>query len=144
MLTLTLPALFAYIIASTAALQGSGGIAEEVNGGTLEQAHLSPARPSLLAAGRLAALAAEALIPAMTSFLTALGNEVRKGLLFAWAERLQIALELPFFTIFILLLGPMLGAGHQIAAGHLNWTLNSGRISLLMIAFVQTWARAAA
>lgn len=65
MLTLTLPALFAYIIASTAALQGSGGIAEEVNGGTLEQAHLSPARPSLLEAGRLAALAAEALIPAI-------------------------------------------------------------------------------
>jgi len=72
----------------------------------------------------------------MTSFLTALGNEVRKGLWFAWAERLQISLELPFFTVFILLLGPMLGAGHQIAAGHLSWTLNGGRISLLMIAFV--------
>jgi ABC-2 type transport system permease protein len=72
----------------------------------------------------------------MTGYLTALGNEVRKGLLFAWAERLQIAMELPFFTVFILLLGPMLGAGHQIAAGHLNWTLNSGRISLLLIAFV--------
>jgi ABC-2 type transport system permease protein len=63
-LALTLPALFAYVIASTAALQGSGGIAEEVNGGTLEQAHLSPAPPSLLAAGRLAALAVEGLIPA--------------------------------------------------------------------------------
>ncbi|MGH3293713.1 MAG: hypothetical protein ACRDP7_18080, partial [Trebonia sp.] len=49
-------------------------------------------------------------------FLTALGNEVRKGLLFAWSEKLQIVLELPFFTIMILLLGPMLGAGHQIAA----------------------------
>ena len=32
----------------------------------------------------------------MTRFLTALGNEIRKGLLFAWAERLQIAMELPF------------------------------------------------
>jgi hypothetical protein len=32
----------------------------------------------------------------MTKFLTALGNEVRKGLLFAWSERLQILLELPF------------------------------------------------
>ena len=72
----------------------------------------------------------------MTRFLTALGNEVSKGLLFAWSERLQIALELPFFTVFILLLGPMLGSGRQIAAGHLSWTLNSGRISLLMIAFV--------
>jgi hypothetical protein len=28
--------------------------------------------------------------------------------------------------VFILLLGPMLGAGRQIAAGHLSWTLNSG------------------
>src|SRR5260370_276719 len=74
--------------------------------------------------------------PAMTRFLTALGNEVRKGLLFAWSERLQIALELPFFTVFILLLGPMLGAGRQIAAGHLSWTLSSSRISPLMIAFV--------
>jgi ABC-2 type transport system permease protein len=63
-LALTLPGLSAYALASTAALQGSGGIAEEVNGGTLEQAHLSPARPSLLAAGRLAALAVEGLIPA--------------------------------------------------------------------------------
>jgi ABC-2 type transport system permease protein len=64
-LALTLPGLFALAVASTAALQGSGGIAEEVNGGTLEQAHLSPARPSLLAAGRLAALAVEGLIPAV-------------------------------------------------------------------------------
>jgi len=64
-LALTLPGLFAYVLAATAALQGSGGIAEEVNGGTLEQAHLSPARPSLLAAGRLAALAVEGLIPAV-------------------------------------------------------------------------------
>src|SRR5205814_3155768 len=48
-----------------AALQGSGGVAEEINGGTLEQTHLSPARPSLLAAGRLGALATEGLIPAV-------------------------------------------------------------------------------
>ena len=72
----------------------------------------------------------------MTSFLTALGNEIRKGLLFAWSERLQIVMELPFFTLFILLLGPMLGAGHQIAAGHLTWTLSSRRISLLLLAFL--------
>jgi hypothetical protein len=72
----------------------------------------------------------------MTRFLTALANEVRKGLWFAWSERLQIAMELPFFTVFILLLGPMLGAGHQIAAGHLSWTLDSRRISLLMVAFL--------
>jgi ABC-2 type transport system permease protein len=64
-LALTLPGLFAYVVAAAAALAGSGGIAEEVNGGTLEQVHLSPARPSLLVAGRLAALAAEGLIPAV-------------------------------------------------------------------------------
>jgi ABC-2 type transport system permease protein len=64
-LALTLPALFAYVLASTAALQGSGGIAEEVNGGTLEQSHLSPASPSILVSGRLAALAVEGLIPAL-------------------------------------------------------------------------------
>jgi ABC-2 type transport system permease protein len=74
--------------------------------------------------------------PAATRFLTALGNEIRKGLLFAWSERLQIAMEVPFFTVFILLLGPLLGAGHQIAAGHLSWTLNSYRVSILMVAFL--------
>jgi ABC-2 type transport system permease protein len=63
-LALTLPALFAATIAYTTSVSGAGGIAEEVNGGTLEQAHLSPARPSVLAAGRLAALAVEGLIPA--------------------------------------------------------------------------------
>ena len=84
----------------------------------------------------LTILALRRTVPAMTRFLTALGNEIRKGLLFAWAERLQIAMELPFFALFILLLGPMLGAGHQIAAGHLNWTLNSDRISLIVVALV--------
>jgi ABC-2 type transport system permease protein len=63
-LALTLPALFAVAIAYTTSISGAGGIAEEVNGGTLEQAHLSPARPSALVAGRLAALAVEGLIPA--------------------------------------------------------------------------------
>jgi ABC-2 type transport system permease protein len=65
-LALTLPALIAgYGFASTAALAGAGGVAEEVNSGTLEQAHLSPARPSLLALGRIGALAVEGLIPAV-------------------------------------------------------------------------------
>ena len=74
--------------------------------------------------------------PAAVHFLAALGNEIRKGLLFAWSERLQIAMEVPFFTVFILLLGPLLGAGQQVAAGHLNWTLNSHQISTLMVAFL--------
>jgi ABC-2 type transport system permease protein len=68
-MALTLPALSAYALASTAALQGSGGIAEEVNGGTLEQAHLSPAPPSLLVLGRVAALAVQGLITAAVLML---------------------------------------------------------------------------
>jgi ABC-2 type transport system permease protein len=72
----------------------------------------------------------------MTRFLTALGNEVGKGLRFAWSEKLQIVLELPFFIIMVLLLGPLLGVGHQIAAGRLSWTLNGQRISMLVVAFI--------
>ena len=64
-LAMTLPALFAYAMTSTAALQGIGGIAEEANGGTLEQVHLSPAPPQLIVLGRLSALAVEGLIPAV-------------------------------------------------------------------------------
>jgi ABC-2 type transport system permease protein len=64
LLAATLPAAAAYALAATTATSGSGGIAEEVNGGTLEQSQLTPARPALLVAGRLAALAAEGLIPA--------------------------------------------------------------------------------
>jgi hypothetical protein len=71
-----------------------------------------------------------------TRFLTALANEIGKGLRFAWAEKLQIFLEMPFFIIMVLLLGPLLGAGHQIAAGHLSWTLNNQRVSMLTVAFI--------
>src|SRR5260370_27750411 len=49
-LALTLPGYFAFSLASTAALAGSGGIAEEVNGGTLEQSPPRPARPPPLMA----------------------------------------------------------------------------------------------
>jgi ABC-2 type transport system permease protein len=64
LIALTLPALLAAAVAMNAALAGSGGIAEEINGGTLEQSHLGPARPALLAAGRLASLVAEGLLVA--------------------------------------------------------------------------------
>ncbi len=64
MVAVTLPALVALAAAKNAAIQGSGGIAEEVNGGTLEQAQLSPSRPTLLVLGRLGALATEGLISA--------------------------------------------------------------------------------
>jgi ABC-2 type transport system permease protein len=66
MVALTLPALvLGLAFAAGAALQGAGDIAEEVLGGTLEQSQLSPARPSLLLAGRLAGLASSALVGAV-------------------------------------------------------------------------------
>lgn len=68
--------------------------------------------------------------------LIALGNEVRKGLRFAWAERLQILIELPMFGAFILLLGPLLGQGNQVVGGHEHWSLDSARTSILVVWFV--------
>ncbi|WP_106538492.1 ABC transporter permease [Haloactinopolyspora alba] len=61
----TLPALLAVVLASTAAVQGSGGIAEEIYGGTLEQAQMSPATPQVQILGRIAALAVEGLAGAV-------------------------------------------------------------------------------
>lgn len=60
----TLPGLVAYTLASTAALQGAGGVAEEINGGTMEQVQLSAVPASLLVLGRIGVLALEGLIPA--------------------------------------------------------------------------------
>ncbi|HEY1575366.1 MAG TPA: ABC transporter permease [Pseudonocardiaceae bacterium] len=64
LMALTVPGLLAYVVAGTAALQGSGGIAEEANSGTLEQTQLSPAAQSVHILGRLAALAMEGLLVA--------------------------------------------------------------------------------
>lgn len=72
----------------------------------------------------------------MTPLLVSIGNEIRKGLHIAWSERLQIILELPFFALLIILLGPLLGAGREIVSGHVAWTLQSGRTSLLVLGFV--------
>lgn len=65
LMMLTLPALLAMTIAATAALQGSGGVAEEIYGGTLEQTQLSPASPQVQVLGRIAALAIEGLAGAV-------------------------------------------------------------------------------
>lgn len=72
----------------------------------------------------------------ITPWLVSLGNEIRKGALIAWSERVQILLELPFFALLILLLGPLPGAGKEIATGHVSWSLRSDRTSLLVLAFV--------
>jgi len=61
----TLPAMLAVMVASTAAVEGTAGIAEEINGGTLEQTRLSPASPQLQALGRMTALAIEGLAVAV-------------------------------------------------------------------------------
>lgn len=66
LLAVTLPALLAYALAQTAAMQGSGGIAEEINAGTLAQSQLSPAAPELQVLGRLVALAVEGLVAAVS------------------------------------------------------------------------------
>jgi ABC-2 type transport system permease protein len=60
----TLPALLAVTVAQAVAINGSGGIAEEINGGTLEQTRLSPSPAYLQAIGRMAALAVEGLLAA--------------------------------------------------------------------------------
>lgn len=60
----TVPALAAFVIAAVAAVEGTGGIAEEINGGTLEQTQLSPASPQLQIFARMTALAIEGLAAA--------------------------------------------------------------------------------
>jgi ABC-2 type transport system permease protein len=66
MVAITLPGLvLGWAFAATMAVQGAGDIAEEVLGGTLEQSQLSPARPSLLLAGRLAGVAGQGLAAAV-------------------------------------------------------------------------------
>lgn len=72
----------------------------------------------------------------ITPFVTALGNEVRKGLRFAWSERLQILIELPMFAVFILLLGPLLGQGQQVVTGNVEWSLDSATTSIMVVWFV--------
>lgn len=66
--------------------------------------------------------------------ITAVGNEVSKGLLHAWGERLQILIELPLFLIFFLLIALILGRGQQIASGHLE-RFDSVQVSTLMVGY---------
>ncbi|MPZ00538.1 MAG: ABC transporter permease [Actinophytocola sp.] len=72
----------------------------------------------------------------MTRFLVAIGNEISKGLRFAWSERLQILIELPMFGVFILLLGPLLGAGADIVGGDVAWRLDNHTTSVMLVWFL--------
>lgn len=69
--------------------------------------------------------------------LTAIGNEVTKGLRHAWAERVQILIELPLFASFVLMLGLVLGQGRQVVAtGQLDWNLDDRLATWLLLGFV--------
>jgi ABC-2 type transport system permease protein len=73
----------------------------------------------------------------MTSrILISLGNEVRKGLLHAWSERLQLLIELPMMAALVVLLGPLLGQAHQITAGRMQWSLDPHRTAVLVVWYV--------
>lgn len=65
----------------------------------------------------------------------AVANEISKGLLSAWGERLQILIELPLFAVFFLLLALILGRGPQIAGGHLDWRFDALQVSTLFVGF---------
>jgi ABC-type uncharacterized transport system permease subunit len=66
---------------------------------------------------------------------TATANEIQKGLLHAWAERLQILIEVPLFLVFFLLAALVLGRGEQIASGHLDWRFDPARVSTLFVGY---------
>jgi ABC-2 type transport system permease protein len=67
--------------------------------------------------------------------LIAVGNEIHKGLLHAWGERLQILIELPLFLIFFLLVALVVGRGQQIIGGHLDWRFQPAEVSPLMVGY---------
>lgn len=72
----------------------------------------------------------------MRSHVTALGNEVYKGLRFAWAERLQILIEMPMFVVVMLVMGPIIGQADKIVSGDLRWSLDSENMSILVVWFI--------
>jgi ABC-2 type transport system permease protein len=68
--------------------------------------------------------------------LVALGNEVGKGLRHAWAERVQILIELPLFLGVVLLFSLLLDRGEQVAAGTgLTWSFDPYRTTWLVLGF---------
>lgn len=73
----------------------------------------------------------------MTTVSTAIGNEVGKGLRQAWAERVQIIVELPLFAIAALLFALLLGRGDEVVAtGRLPWQFDPYRTSWFLVGFI--------
>jgi ABC-2 type transport system permease protein len=96
----TVPALLAVAVANTAAVEGTGGIAEEINGCTLEQTRLSPAGPRLQALGRMTALAIEGLAAAIVL-----------GIIFVFGAGLDISPHPAVLLPVLLTIGDALGYG---------------------------------
>jgi ABC-2 type transport system permease protein len=68
---------------------------------------------------------------------TGLANEVYKGLLAAWGERIQILIEMPLFTIFFLLFAAVVGRGDEIAAtGQISWSFDTEHVSWLFVGYL--------
>ncbi|HLX49676.1 MAG TPA: ABC transporter permease [Streptosporangiaceae bacterium] len=125
LMALTLPELMAVAIAQTAALQGVGGIAEEINGGTLEQSQLGPAPHSVHIAGRLAALAVEGLVMA-----AALGAG------FALAFRLHFHLNPAVLIPALLTVADALGYGLIMTALTVRISSTGATVHVLNMAIV--------
>ena len=65
----------------------------------------------------------------------AIGNEITKGFIHAWGERIQILIEMPLFAIFFLLIAMILGHGQQIVSGRLDWRFDSLAVSSLIVGY---------
>lgn len=73
----------------------------------------------------------------MRATLTGIGNEVHKGVLAGWSERVQILIELPLFIIFFLLLAVLTGRGQELAAtGEISWSFDTEQTSWLLVGFM--------
>jgi ABC-type uncharacterized transport system permease subunit len=69
--------------------------------------------------------------------LVAIGNEIDKGLRRAWAERVQIIIELPLFVSFALLFSVILGQGQRLAVtGTLAWQFDPHQTTWFFLGFV--------
>ena len=90
--------------------------------------------------GDRAAIATPAIRPpelGTRAALTAMGNEVYKGLIAGWSERVQILIELPLFIVFFLLFAVLTGRGEEVAAsGEFSLSFDTERTSWLFVGFV--------
>jgi ABC-type multidrug transport system permease subunit len=68
--------------------------------------------------------------------LRAIGNEVYKGLLAGWGERLQILIELPLFVIFGLLVAAIVGRGEDIVSGEIDWSVDPSQATWILLGYV--------